>query len=264
MYEAEDIRSLLGIPVLDVPDMKYVLEKMGVYLLHHDRNGRALQVVDSTEFKDWILEPKSKKLLVEADYTNKYNYTKSPLTVFCASLTQALRGRSDCISLVFFCGEHDVHDAYPGPVNMIRSFIDQLLWQDPTCIDGLSQDVALDRVRTGDFKELCNLFSFLVRKIPSHITIFCVLDHIQVYDHRDQYRPHLMEAVQVLLDLAEHRDPGPQATMKIFFTSPIKPSLRIQEFFDWRSSRLNLKTIHRRRGEGCLRTLQRKLRELLE
>ncbi|KAF4333485.1 hypothetical protein FBEOM_12693 [Fusarium beomiforme] len=197
VYKAEDIWRILDIPTLDELDIKCVLRRAGG-ILPEDR-GRAEDIVDLRHFQQWVLNKEATTLLTHGDFDAAHAI--SPLSVLCVSLTQAMRARSGCISLLFVCGQHLSNDEFSGPATMIRSLTAQLLQQYPMCPKDLDGQVSIHGLREGNIQQLCRLFSCLARQVPPSFTIFCMIDGIQFYE-RESYIHDMMYILNSMYELA--------------------------------------------------------------
>ncbi|RCI10014.1 hypothetical protein L249_8697 [Ophiocordyceps polyrhachis-furcata BCC 54312] len=220
--------EILDISSFDEDDIQYVLSRAGA-MAAEDR-GRAEQMVDSRLFTSWVLNRQTSKLLIHGDFDSADDI--SPLSVLCATIVQAIRSRVGYISLVYFCG---LHQYKKGPVSMIRSLIEQLLRH---C---LVPPGTMDRIAQGNVAELCQLFGELARSLPSHLTIFCFIDGIQIYE-RSQYRDGMEEVICSILAVAEDGEPGRSAPIKMLLTSP-RATIHVQKLFDIDSSLLTMAAI---------------------
>lgn len=229
---------MLHIPKLDDVDISHNMSRAASFSF--EENGRAEQLVGTTQFQTWILDQRMNRLLVHGDFdTNK---SESPFSVLCSKLIQALRSQSGFISLVFFCGCHRAkYNDYPGPLNMIRSLIAQVLEQFTNIPDTLANDVNLASVDAGEIQHLCTLFVCLVRQLPATTTIICMIDGIQFYE-QDQYENDIEVVLGCLLSLADNEDPSVSVRFKILLTSP-RPTTRVRRRFQFGISLLNMASI---------------------
>ncbi|KAF3054786.1 hypothetical protein GL218_07411 [Daldinia childiae] len=254
----DEVWEALQIPDIDHIDLNYITKKAGS--LPFEDRGRAEQVVDTRQFKQWMLSDKhwiysgnqwvrlsqnndvsgrTMKLLVHGDYDSNDNI--SPFSVLCASLMGILRSQKNFISLVFFCGRHLDGDESPGSLAMIRSLVGQLLQQSPSYPSGLAQHVSMQDVRGGDVQELCKLFGCLIRQLPSTVTVFCVIDGIGFYE-REQYKDDMEEILVFILSLAEDEEQGVDTAIKLFLTSP-QPTRYVRAVFQEGVSLLNMAAV---------------------
>ncbi|TGO52038.1 hypothetical protein BOTNAR_0337g00030 [Botryotinia narcissicola] len=220
IYTPEHIWRMLHIPKLDTVDIPHNMSRAASFLFGD--NGRAEQLVVHGDFG-----------------TNK---SESPFSVLCAKLIQALRSQSGFISLVLFCGCHRApYDDYPGPLNMIRSLLAQILEQVTHIPDTLAHDVNLASVGAGEIQHLCTLFVWLIRQLPATTTIVCMIDSIQFYE-QDQYEDDTWVVLDCLLSLADNEDPSVNVRFKILLTSP-RPTTRVRKRFQIGISLLNMASI---------------------
>ncbi|PFH59163.1 hypothetical protein XA68_12747 [Ophiocordyceps unilateralis] len=234
---SQDVRELLDIPSFDEDDLRHVLSRAG--RVPAEDRGRAEQIVDTSLFSRWLLSQQTAKLLIHGDFDSADDV--SPLSVFCATLVQTLRSRSEYMTLVFFCGLHQDRDRFLGPAAMIRSLIEQLLRQSSAHPSWLSTQVSLDRVAKGNVSELCRLFGVLARSLPPHLTILCFIDGIQIYE-RTQYRTDMERVLCSILSAAEDVKPGRSAPIKILLTSP-RATRHIRQLFVTGSTLLSMAAV---------------------
>jgi hypothetical protein len=230
----ESVWEALRIEQIDQIDL-YNIRNLAERISPEDR-GRAEQVVETREFKQWMLSDKrwvysgsewvfddedfhltwrTMKLLVHGDSNSNDNV--SSLSVLCASLKKVLSTRRRFISLVFFCGRHLHGDKNPGPLAMIRSLVGQLLEQNPAYSAGVAQQVSMPDVERGNIPALCDLFRFLIGQLPSTITVFCMIDGVGLYEE-EQYWDDMETILSFIQAFVE--DEGIHAPVKLFLTSP--------------------------------------------
>ena len=192
-WTPRELWSRLRIPNIDEEDLYNVSNRAG-QILYEDR-GRAEQVIGTTEFRDWFLDSNSTKLLIHGDFDTMDDV--SPFSVLCATLHHAFRSTQGVIGLVFFCGCHIIRDEYFGGAVMIRSLIAQLLRQFPfAAIEGdFGSVIDLDNTN-----QLCHYFIQLIRRLPSNMTVFCLIDGIKEYE-REDYLHGMDDVIYSLLDL---------------------------------------------------------------
>ncbi|TGO71995.1 hypothetical protein BELL_0504g00070 [Botrytis elliptica] len=238
IYTPKHIWKMLHIPKLDDVDISHNMSRAASFL--PEDNGRAEQLVGTTQFQTWILDHRMNKLLVHGDFG--INKPESPFSVLCAKLMQALRSQSGFISLVFFCGCHRApRDHHSGPLNMIRSLVAQVLEQFTQIPDTLANDVNLASVDAGEIQHLCTSFVCLVRQLPATTTIVCMIDGIQFYE-QDQYENDVEVVLGCLLSLADNEDPSISVRFKILLTSP-RPTTRVRRRFQIGISLLNMASV---------------------
>ncbi|KAJ8125353.1 hypothetical protein O1611_g8286 [Lasiodiplodia mahajangana] len=232
-WAVRELWSLLRIPHIDEIDLERVLRNVGE-VISEDR-GRAEQALSAPQFRSWITNPGSAKLLVHGDFDNTAAASQpvSPFSVLCATMVKALRlrvaeGRS--VSLVFFCGCHLAYDQHRGGAAMIRSLIVQLLRHFPETTIQPGPAELLHGVERGDMGQLCGLFLYLIRLLPPHMTVFCFIDGINEYES-EEYVHEMDEVVLALLGLVNERPSPGRATFKLLLMSP-RPTVEVRRVFD--------------------------------
>lgn len=186
--------------------------------------GRAEQLIANPQFRQWMVEPRSTELLVHG-HMKPSRTSVSPLSLFTAAILQNLQQVDRFCTLAFFCGEHsDTEDPLAGGVGLIKSFMAQLLNQysfDSADLALATRNVDLEELESGveDVQQLCGLFVGLVRRLRSSVTLFCVLDSVNVYE--DPRFMQEMEVERVLFEvLSLTRDSKVKTHVKILMTSP--------------------------------------------
>jgi len=243
---------LLAIPSLDVEDLRHVAERKE-RIPARDR-ARAEHIAQSTAFGAWAVSPASSKLLVHGDF--KPPQDTSALSLFCATLLRSLRDRPRFLSVVWFCGRHaDPGAAFSSAAAMLRSLAEQLLRQHSFDTRGLHFAVHLSRVQEGNVAELCTLFCWLVRQLPEHLTLFCLVDGVALYEREDF--EGALDALASVLSLVPDRRVG--AGVKVLFTSPWGTDV-VREAFEEDDLILSLKGVPRLAGPPSESRLERELR----
>ncbi len=216
----EALRQILDTPDLNLADIAFVAAEK--WQLPDRRRARTEQIVNTQLFQDWIVSPSSAKLLVQWDFhLPKIIAGISPLSVFCATLAQALRTRERFVSVVWFCGRHvDPTDpgARIGARAMLLSLIDQLLRQHTFDLQLLHHDVDLAYLQAARLDELIKLLGWLVRQLPQAVTLFCIIDGVALFE-REDFEAEALEVFSSLLRLAGDGDGAMPATVKVLFTS---------------------------------------------
>ncbi|KAI5920705.1 hypothetical protein F4810DRAFT_723127 [Camillea tinctor] len=250
----QDLRLRLYIPDIDIIDLQHVLNR-AADIYFEDRH-RAEQVVGTRVFGEWIINPGSAKLLIHGDFGPTHKI--SPLSVMCATITQAFRMSPRIISLVFFCGCHLIWDEYRGTVTMIRSLVAQLLRQFPFFNIELDPQISIQAIENGSIEHLCNLFVHLVRLLPPGGTVFCVIDGINEYEH-DEYLYSMGDVVLALVDLVDKHSQAMGAKFKLLLTSP-RPTREVRKVFDNKpGTLLHMKTLPSTQGRGGFARLRQQL-----
>ncbi|KAK1993592.1 hypothetical protein LX36DRAFT_661366 [Colletotrichum falcatum] len=226
-WSPRDIWARLRIPAVDEEDLGHIAANAEL-MLHMDR-GRAQQLMGEPLFRRWMSAGGSARLLVHGDFQPPFD--TSPLSVVCSLLTHTFRNLGGgFVSLVFFCGRHQIWDAHRGGSAIIRSLIDQLLRQ--CMLDSIraGPDVYLEDVDRGDLKALCEVFVLLFRQLPSHLQVFCLIDGICLYE-TDQYLDGMGVVIMSLISLVESGGYGLWPTLKLLITSP-SPTVEVRKVFD--------------------------------
>ena len=193
-------------------------------LVNRPEQGRAEQLINNPQFRQWMVEPKSTELLVHG-HMKPSRTSISAISLFSASIVQSLRQDQRFCTLAFFCGEHSdpASDHLSGGVGLIKSLIAQLLTQYPFAeedAEAAVQGVDPDLLSEDDIKHLCRLFVGLVRRVQNDVTVFCVLDSVNVYDDPDFL--HGMGVERALFEvLSLTRDEEVQTDVKVLLTSPM-------------------------------------------
>jgi hypothetical protein len=179
--------------------------------------GRAGPIVNTEQFKTWMVSPRPATLLMHGDCASLGGV--SALSLLCSTLTQALRRRSNFLSLSFFCGLHDEEDGqYYGGAAVLRSFIAQLLCQQPFDTRNIQHYVNIAGAERGQVASLCQIFGWLVRQLPAELTIVCIIDEIAYYE-RDAAVDEMLEVLAYITQTMY--DSNHRATLKILSTSTI-------------------------------------------
>ncbi|KAK2040621.1 hypothetical protein LZ31DRAFT_568576 [Colletotrichum somersetense] len=223
----QEILARLCIPAIDEEDLLYVAENAEL-MLHRDR-GRAQQLLRESLFRNWMSLSSSARLLVQGDFPPPFDI--SPLSVVCTLLSHTFRNLGgNFVSLVFFCGRHQIWDAHRGGSAMIRSLIDQLLRQ--CALDPIRPDpnMSLEDLDRDDVGALCEVFILLLRQLPSHMQVFCLIDGICLYE-TDQYLDGMDVVIMSLIGLVESGGNGPWPAFKLLITSP-SPTVEVRKVFD--------------------------------
>ncbi|KAK4069933.1 uncharacterized protein Triagg1_6728 [Trichoderma aggressivum f. europaeum] len=239
MISSSTILDLLNTPLnLDGVDLLAVKEYS--YRLPRKYHTRAVQVTQTREFRQFIVAPTSRRLLIHGHFSPQSldTWRSSPLSLFCLLLVRMLRERERYITLVFFCGFHvEEEDGNVGGAAIIRSFIAQLLQQIPFEFMPLDMAIDLDSISKDDCKisHLCDLFVYLVRHLlRQDRTLICIIDGIGDYE-TDELESDMLAVVKMLLQFcntAEHGNGAglPHGDVKVLATAPFSTE-SVQELF---------------------------------
>ncbi|KAI1075124.1 hypothetical protein F5B20DRAFT_560861 [Whalleya microplaca] len=211
--------TLLNTPQLDIFDVERIMRSKES--IPAEDRARAELVLRAPKFHAWTVAPTSRELLVHGDF--KGTHYISGLSLFCCSFLQAIRNTGRFYSLVYFCGCHiGSNDAFSGGRGMIKSLVSQLLSQRMTEAGPPGSDINLNLIKVGDIGQLCNLFGWLLRRIPQDAPVFCLVDGIRYYE-REQYLEDMAQVLRYLLDLT--CDETIQCVFKILITSPSETTI---------------------------------------
>ncbi|KAI2463777.1 hypothetical protein F4781DRAFT_415463 [Annulohypoxylon bovei var. microspora] len=223
----DDIWDMFSSFYFEENDVQHILEKQEK--IPTSERAIAESLVTNPRFREWMVSPRSNKVLVQGDLAN--NRPISSQSVFCSTFLQALRGNPRFISLLYLCGLHsDYDDPCSGPRGMVMSFIAQLILQWNFDTTGTHQEMEFlwDEYRDEpDISDLCALVSRLVIQFPAEITVFCIIDGINAYE-KEGYLQDLAHGLACILNLTI--DTRVNATIKILIASPCR-TLEVREGF---------------------------------
>ncbi|KAL5115141.1 hypothetical protein ACEQ8H_006977 [Pleosporales sp. CAS-2024a] len=222
-WKVEELRTRIGIPAIDESDARKIVNTASD-IIYSDQ-GRAQQVMQTRQFRQWIMSPGSAKLLIHGDFDDMAN--TSPFSVLAATVLQAFRTSPQIISMAFFCGQHLVKNEHYGGIAMICSFIAQLLRQFPSHMIPAPREISINEIGTLDISGLCDFFVYIIGQLPSNMTVFCIIDGIDLYE-REEYIDDMGKVVLTFLDLVSH---GKMANMKLLLLSP-RPMREVRQAFD--------------------------------
>ncbi|KAL7941802.1 hypothetical protein V8C42DRAFT_333750 [Trichoderma barbatum] len=215
----QNLRQLLNILDVDLNDLAFVATKKGQF--PPKQRLLAEQIVNTQPFRNWVVSPTSAKLLVHWDARlPKVIAGVSPLSVFCTTITQALRAKERFVSMLWFCGRHVEAEESGGCVGgraMAASLIDQLLRQHTFDIHLLSSTtINLAGLQEGNLDTYLELLCYLVRQLPPTVSIFFVIDNAALFE-RDEFESEALQAFSILIRLSQDTDIP--ASIKVLFTS---------------------------------------------
>ncbi|KAL7952772.1 hypothetical protein V8C34DRAFT_298612 [Trichoderma compactum] len=203
-------------------------------LVNRGDQGRAEQLISNPQFKRWLVQTRSTKLLVHG-HMRPSRTSVSALSLFSAAIVQSLWRDQRFCTLAFFCGEHrDARDPLAGGIGIIKSLIMQLLSQ--YHFSGGDLGVTVRKVNMDvledDAEQLCQLFVGLMRRVQSKVTIICVFDSVDVYDNLEFMQElEVGKVLDAVLSLTE--DNRVQTHIKMLLTSSTSTDT-IWEWFDER------------------------------
>ncbi|KAH7309740.1 hypothetical protein B0I35DRAFT_453382 [Stachybotrys elegans] len=211
------LRLVFNMPNLDLADLAFVVNNKR-QLAERER-AQAEQIIDTQLFQRWILSASSAKLLVHWDFILPQTFANvSPLSGFCATMTQVLRAKERCVVAVWFCGRHTGLSEAGGRISgfMLTSLIDQLLRQHTFDPRLMYTNDNITAMQTGDLEVLTHLLGWLVRQLPEAKTLFFIIDGVYLLE-RDECKDEALHVLTTLLCLANDRSVS--TTIKVLFTS---------------------------------------------
>jgi len=217
----EALRRILDTPDLDYVDIAFILDKKEE--LPAKQRAQAEQIINTPLFRSWIVSTCSTKLLVQ--WVSRLPQTiaeVSPLSVFCATMAQALHAKERFMSIQWFCGRHiDPMEAgqYIGGRAMLLSLIGQLLREHNFDMRLLQPEI-ISSLQEGQIDGLEKLLGWLVGQLPQTITLFCIIDGVVLYE-RDEHCDEALPVLGFLLSLTVA--PEVSATVKVLFASTPGP-----------------------------------------
>ncbi|KAK0727451.1 hypothetical protein B0T26DRAFT_137105 [Lasiosphaeria miniovina] len=175
-----------------------------------------------TSFQRWMSADVPDLVYVEARLERIYGKT-SPISYFCAQLVHKFNeAPHTTVTLSFFCGQHvAVKDALRGPRGLMRSLIAQLLRAWPkACLDDLDLAALEGRNHTCiPVAELCLMFKLVVRQIPCHYNVICIVDDVGRLE-MDEWSSEYWAVMGMLEDLVNGAEAG--VRFKVLITSPAR------------------------------------------
>ncbi|KAK0371278.1 hypothetical protein CLIM01_11359 [Colletotrichum limetticola] len=227
LWLPQSIRVRLRIPDIDEEDLRHVAESTEL-ILHEDK-GKAQQVLETSQFRNWMASNHSAKLLIHGNSTSSMNV--SALSVFCTLLTHTFRAYGNgFIGLVFFCGRHLAWNQHQGSLVMVQSLITQVLREFSFHHVSPEPGIYLEDVESEDVNVLCDIFTFLIRQLPAKMMVFCLVDGICLYE-TEEYLHGMDVVILSLVKLVEECESGGRPSFKLLVTSP-QPTIEVRQVFD--------------------------------
>jgi hypothetical protein len=173
---------------IDQADLASVVDK--AEQLPWRQRAQVEQIIQTQQFQRWIKSPLSTWLLLHWDRNppQKIGHV-SPLSTFLASLTRMFRQNgARFVAAVWFCAEHlgpqGIGSASGGRA-MLASIIDQILCQhqiDMSASPLESGEISTDAWQAGDLTALSVILEWLVRQLPSTVTLVFLVDSVVSYE----------------------------------------------------------------------------------
>lgn len=202
-------------------DLAYIEANEESIPLAHREQTQGL--IRSHMFRDWVVAPKSKELLIHGNFEGTHYV--SALSLFCTTFIRGVQASDRFITLAFFCGRH-LEGANTGGRSILWSLLTQLLHQHHFDARHLDKDVDMPLVETGDLQELTMLFRSLLLQLRN-VTLTCIIEGVKYYE-RDEYIDDMAVVLRSLLDLT--CDDGLGVVFKVMVTSD-SPTHVVREAF---------------------------------
>lgn len=122
---------------------------------------------------------------------------------------------------------------------MLTSIIDQLLRRHTVDTAALRHDINLGALQDGGLEERIKLLEWTMRQLPEALTVFVIVDSVQLYE-RSEFEEDMLVILPRLLRLVNDEDV--KTTLKILFTSVPGPDI-IRAAFEEEGSILNVATV---------------------
>ncbi|KAK3369708.1 hypothetical protein B0T24DRAFT_681705 [Lasiosphaeria ovina] len=215
-----------GHPLGATRDLRCVLRQGNT--MEEEALGRGRWLLTTPRFQAWLRSETSDFIFADGDGGSTVHAKTSPLTVFCATFSAAMRTMPASMPLTFFCGQHSTDDdPLRGPEGVLRSLIAQLIAFPCTpVLDTRNLDAR--RVREaadGDVPSLAALLHALVAQLDSRITVWCLVDGISELEGTlDEWDDEVDELILGFLDIVEDDKLRPR--LKVVMTSATR-SLRL-------------------------------------
>ncbi|KAL1630632.1 hypothetical protein SLS54_000503 [Diplodia seriata] len=203
------LRRMLDIPDFDLIDAAFINDKKPQ--LSSRQLSQAEQIASASLFHDWMVSPRSARLLVQWDAPTPPRTVGgiSPLSTFCAAMARALRTRCPrFIPLLWFCGRHidssdpdDEENAHIGARSMLASLTDQLLRRHDFDTRPLARDLDLSALQSRSPAALAKLLDWLIRRLPPTTTVVLIVDGVVLLE-REEFQDEALPALSGLLRLA--------------------------------------------------------------
>ncbi|PGH03514.1 hypothetical protein AJ79_07349 [Helicocarpus griseus UAMH5409] len=164
---------------------------------------------------EWIVRSSSSALLVNFNNPKK----TASASFICAKLAHTVQSEvidphypRNMFALLFLCAEHNRSD---DPDFGVSGMI-QLLVAYPDFEMSIIKQIQL--ADHEDIDSLCQIFHMMIAQLPSHVTLFCILDAITVYE-QGSLRSEGEYAVQELMEIVHWTRDNYGCVFKILLTS---------------------------------------------
>lgn len=217
---------LIARPETNVRDLERVIAQgtNGPQSLHTQGHW----LLRNKKFQTWLNSETTRGLFVNDNLQS----TKQPSSMqfACVTLIQGLIESQDATTLSFFCSLHAYgRTTTEGPQGLIQSLISQLLPLHRFDV-GFIDEAYLDNLRRFRTDYFCDLFTRLVKQMPNHTVLFCIIDSISVFDV-SKYGSDMSLITEALSKLTQALASTPGAPMFKVLMTTSKSSKRIRNSF---------------------------------
>jgi hypothetical protein len=222
----EQLITLLNVPLeKEVRDLNFVLRQNKEF--DSTSKSYGAMVISSPRFQRWVAASEKDLIYVEGHLDPSRFGRTSPISYFCANLAQLFGDSATSITLHFFCGQHVAfNDDLQGPRGLIRSLLTQLLKIWPSdLLYGLDFAGFIGNHESIPMGDLCQIFELLLRQVPIHSTVFCIIDDLAQFE-KDRWDEDYWHFLRMLGTLILGQESGMK--FKVLITSSTK-SKRLQE-----------------------------------
>ena len=186
-----------------------------IFLIPLTDQDRAIAIIEDPVVEDWLINPEFGALLVNGN--SRRHEQVSPVSVACAMIIHLFtntitRNRAPIITAYWFCGSH-VNGPDNDALGLMRSLIGQLLAAGPF-EHRFTQTKGFDGQ---DLDKLLDMFTKLLRQLPSDTAVVCILDGISYYED-SRLRDDTCKVVRKLVKLSRMEE----LIFKVLIASPTR------------------------------------------
>lgn len=191
-------------------------------------------------FRHWVMSQDSELLLVDGNMPSTTRSAISPMSMLCTILPSSLNtmyGRENVIILHYFCSLHSSpSDPVSGPVGMMRTLVNDLAGSIVNMqnadraefamghLESTTQEQFFDDLQDYHIGALALALERLLRLVPSHIPVFCLIDGVSDFETR-AYRDDLAYVVRKLNGIVARNG----HVFKVFLTCPYRSTFLVRE-----------------------------------
>ncbi|ODH33993.1 hypothetical protein ACO22_03216 [Paracoccidioides brasiliensis] len=181
---------------------------------------RGVAVMQSPKLHQWITNTNSSALLVNFNGSKKTAST----SFISAKLTHSILSDAmdphyprNIFPLFYLCAQNmRQDDPNFGVSGMMQNLISQLLVAYPDFTMSFLKHI--QRANQENINSLCQTFHKMIAQLPPHVTVFCILDCVTVYEQKSSLRKEGEFVVKELMEIVNWtRDHG--CNFKVFLTS---------------------------------------------